>query len=443
MSVTPQVRKMTMREGEGIKLDRIRIQGGGVLQSVLADYFVFDDLGTPVRFLLAGGEGESYRIQVEDGVVTVVAPNQHGLARGASTLVQLAEMGEVPALTVEDTPRYPWRGLSLDVARSFFPVEEIKSVVDMLFRYRMNVLHLHLSDDQGWRLTVPKRPLLTEVSGQTSIAGGRAGFYTQEQFQEIVDYAAARSIQVVPEFDIPGHTFAATHAEPSLNADGEPTPAFTGMQVGLSALDASLPATRTFIDEVFAFAATTGSSDYVHLGGDEAFEVDREDYQEMVDWAAASIVASGKKVAAWQEAAGTGLPRESILQYWDYRLKRDALLEDASRGVHVLMSPANRTYLDMKPDASFAIGQDWAGHVDLRQAYEWDPAREVQGLDPDSIVGVEAALWTETVHSFPDLVTLLIPRLGAVAEVAWSRSDQLDWDDFRVRAVGEQERFGL
>ncbi|MFT0762426.1 family 20 glycosylhydrolase [Actinomyces sp. F1_1611] len=378
---------------------------------------------------------EAYRIRVEAERVQLSAPTDLGIIRALATLVQLVEDGHLPGAEIDDAPRFTWRGLTLDVARSFFPPNEVKQVIDLLARYKFNRLHLHLSDDQGWRLEVPSHPELTEISGPTAIAGGRGGFYTQAEFADLVGYAEARGIDVIPELDVPGHTNAATHACPELNPDGQPTDAYDGMQVGFSRLHAALPATREFLQSVFADAAEQTESAYLHLGGDEALALESDEYVQLVGEAVHAVLATGKEIVGWQEIAQAALPPGSVVQFWDGRSGTEAVVQAAERGALVVMSPAEHTYLDLKYDQSTELGQDWAGYVELSDSYQWEPTRVIEGLDPRAVVGVEAAIWTETIHSLEDLMVMLLPRLAAVAEVAWT--EELNWESFTRRVAAQ------
>ncbi len=388
-----------------------------------------------------GHATEWYRLHVQEDAIEIAASADEGFFRAFSTLVQLGDVtadgAHFPAVLIEDEPRYPWRGLSLDVARSFYPVPEVLEVIDLLVRYRMNVLHLHLTDDQGWRLEIPNRPLLTEVSGKTAVDGGRAGHYSLRDLAQIISYADKWGVTVVPEIDVPGHTNAATHAYAGMSRTGELTDSYTGIEVGRSGIYPS-PETAAFLADVFE-VATAIPGPFVHLGGDEADEVARADYDSLVRSAAQIIRESGKTAVAWQEAATAGLPAGSIIQYWDPRQELTPIVQAAGSGISVLMSPANRAYLDMKYDESTAAGQDWAGYISLENAYDWDPEDEMVGLLPGSIVGVEACIWTERIHSFEELTSMLLPRLAALAEVAWTAQSKRHLGQFAHRLSSESK----
>lgn len=405
------------------------IAGGGAIRLELSD-----DPSLPA------GE-EAYRLLVTAEEAALTARTPVGLARAAAAFVQLidGEMAQVPAVLIEDAPRFPWRGLSLDVARSFFPVSEIEVVIDLLFRYRFNTLHLHLTDDQGWRLEIPSRPRLTEISGRTAVKGGRSGHYSLKDLERIASYARARGIRIVLEIDVPGHTNAATHAYGDLNPSGAPTEAYDGIEVGFSRLHADLPATEAFLADVYGAAAELTEGDYVHIGGDEALEMGLTEYLRLVEAAAGAVHRAGKRIIGWQEIAGADLEPGSVIQFWDPRRDASPLVEAASRGALLLMSPADRVYLDMKYDAATMPGQDWAGYVTLRDSYDWEPLAQIPDVLPDSIVGIEAGMWTEAVHSLDELTYMLLPRLAAVGEVAWTAAEHRDWEGFKSRIEAESQ----
>ncbi|NYI59674.1 beta-N-acetylhexosaminidase [Cellulomonas soli] len=403
---------------------------------------------------LPGGD-EAYRLVVGPGRVLVEARTATGLVHGVVTLRQLVRHApdgtvSVPAVRIEDVPRYAWRGLSLDVARHFFGLDDLKLVVGLLAHYKLNVLHLHLTDDQGWRLEMPSRPLLTARSSGTAVGGGPGGFLTTAQFAELVTYAHTRGVTVVPEIDVPGHVNAALHAYGALTPSGEPTEPYTGIEVGFSRLHADVPATGPFLADVLGDVAALTPGDYLHIGGDEALELTPTEYARLVTLASDAVRAYGKQVVGWQEIAHAPVTPGTVVQYWDdregARADRDAVVAAARAGARVLMSPGNRTYLDMVYDSSTPLGQDWAGAIELRDAYEWEPSTLVPGLPTDAVVGVEAAIWTETIATLPELTQMLLPRLAAVAEVAWTQPERRDWPGFRARVAGQAafwDRLGL
>jgi hexosaminidase len=318
-----------------------------------------------------------------------------------------------------DTPRYEWRGVMLDVARHFFCVDEVKRFIDVIARYGLNRLHLHLTDDQGWRIEIESWPRLAEVGGLSAVGGGPGGWYTQDEYAQLVAFAAARGVVVVPEIDLPGHVNAALVAYPELAPpDYSPAP-YTGTDVGFSSLDTMSERTYEFVDEVVREVAALTPGPYFHIGGDEAAAT--VGYTRFVERVGEIVQRHGKRLVGWEEVAQAKLPPGSIVQHWkDRKLAERAIAQGAS----LIMSPGSRTYFDMKYDPTTVLGTTWAGYVGVRDAYEWDPG---------DVLGVEAAVWTETLETFADVELMAFPRLLALAEVAWSPAEQRDWQDFRVR----------
>nr|AAF78601.1 beta N-acetylglucosaminidase [Cellulomonas sp. GM13] len=389
-----------------------------------------------------GGPGadETYQVVVRAGRVEVRSPSVAGLVHGVVTLRQLATVDEgsvrIPAVRIQDAPRFAWRGLSIDVARHFFGVEDLKGVIGLMAHYKLNVLHLHLTDEQGWRLHVPSRPKLTELSSD-SAGGGRprrllhAGGLRRAHRVRRGAAASAWS----REIDVPGHVNAALHAYGELTPSGEPTDVYDGIEVGFSRLHADLPATRPFLEAVFTDVAAMTAGEHVHIGGDEVLTMEPEEYARFVALAAQVVRAAGKEVVGWQEIAHTPLEPGTVVQYWDTRVDPEPFVRAAREGARLLMSPGSKAYLDMKYDASFPLGLEWAGRIEVRDAYDWEPTTLIEGLPAESVIGVEAAVWTETLRTLDDLTTMLLPRLAAVAEVAWTPPEARDWADFRGRVA--------
>jgi len=443
--------------------------------------------GAPVSLTLdpaagpAGSESpERYTLTVTADGVTVAAPGRAGLLHGVRTLRQLVNAGraeadgplEVSAVVVRDAPRYAWRGLSLDVVRHWFGPADLRAVVDLVGSYKMNRLHLHLSDDQGWRLEIPSRPALTERSSQTAVSGATGGFLTVDDYRELQEYAAEREIVIVPEIDVPGHVNAATHAYGELMPSGEPTDTYDGIEVGFSKLHIDVPATEPFLRDVFSDVARMTLGPWVHFGGDEVLVMQPDEFGRFVALCQEIITGAGKTPVAWQEAAGSAHgdqaavaalagsgPAEpgavsddpagpsgdeptqvrpgTLLQYWDTRPDPAPFLRAAQAGARFVMSPADRAYLDMKYTPEHPLGQQWAAFVELHDSYDWEPAALIEGLPESAIEGVSAAVWTETLLNRDDLFSMLLPRLAAVAETAWSRPDAKDWQSFRARVAVE------
>jgi hexosaminidase len=385
---------------------------------------------------------EGYRLAVRAGRARIEAETDEGRFRAEQTLRRLSATGELPdGLRVEDRPRFAWRGVMLDVARHFFGLADACRLIDHLAAYKLNVLHLHLSDDQGWRLEIGSWPRLAEHGGSTAVGGAPGGFYTQEEYGRLVRYAEERFVTVVPEIDCPGHVQAALASYPEL-AGGAAAP-YTGTAVGFSSLDVHAELTYRFLDDVLGELAALTPGPFLHIGGDEAHSTTREDYLAFIARVQPIVTAHGKRLVGWEEIADAPLRQGSVVQHWNTagsdgrRLARAAV----AQGAELVLSPANRVYLDMKYDDDFPLGQRWAGTVDVRDSYQWDPGTLVEGVPEDAILGVEAPLWTETLSTMRELETMLFPRLCAVAEVGWSPAATRDWEDFRRRLTGERQRW--
>ena len=394
---------------------------------------------------------EGYQLRVTERAIRVEAQAPAGLFYGAQTLRQLLpphaeqERGdgawEVAQGTVRDRPRYAWRGAMLDVSRHFFTVDEVKRFIDQMAAYKLNLLQLHLSDDQGWRIEIVSWPLLATVGGMTEVGGGEGGFYTQAQYRDIVAYAAARFITVVPEIDMPGHSNAALVAYPELNCNGKVPAPYSGIEVGFSSLCTRRPVVMQFVRDVMRELAAMTPGPFIHVGGDEADATQPRDYEAFIDSVQGIIRAQGKVMIGWEEVAHAGVDSASVVQLWR---SRDLALAGAAKGARVMMSPSRQVYLDMKYDSVTRLGQDWANYIEVDTAYSWDPASWVSTLDPAQVMGVVAPLWTETVTSWADAEFLLYPRLLAIAEVGWSPAGRA-WAEFgprlghhgaRLRAMG-------
>jgi hexosaminidase len=301
----------------------------------------------------------------------------------------------------------------------------------------MNRLHLHLADDQGWRIEIAKWPDLTIKGGLSEVGGTPGGFYTKAQYADLVAYAGDRFITVIPEIDMPGHTNAALASYAELNCNGQAPPPFTGTAVGFSALCVEMDFTYRFIDDIVGEIAAMTPGPYFHVGGDEVKTLSPAQYKTFVERVQAIVQKHGKRMIGWDEVAATSLLPSSIVQHW----RPDAAKAELARAPFLIMSPGNRTYLDMKYDRDTALGLNWAGLIPLKTAYDWDPSTLVPGAGADAILGVEAPLWSETLANIRDVEFLAMPRLAAIAEVAWSPGAARDWENFRVRVAQQGPRW--
>jgi len=405
-------------------------------------------------FLTLGATGsgqgaESYELTITRKLITVTGNSPEGVFRGVQTLRQLfpagieqdniqAEPWKIATGTISDYPVYSYRGVMLDVARHFFAPVDVKRLIDLMAGYKMNVLHLHLSDDQGWRIEIKSWPNLTTHGGSTQVGGGKGGFYTQEQYSDIVKYASDRYITIVPEIDMPGHTNAALASYPELNCDGKARELYTGTRVGFSTLCTGKDITYKFVDDVVREIAAMTPGDYFHIGGDESHATKIEDYIPFINRVQDIVAAHGKKVMGWDEIALSTLKPNTVAQYWAEVKNVKLALE---QGAKILISPAKKAYMDMQYDKTTKLGLHWAGYIEVDTAYIWDPAALVPGLGPENILGIEAPLWTETITNMDEIEFMVFPRLPGYAEIGWTRLSERNWEEYKVRLANHGKRF--
>ena len=384
-----------------------------------------------------------YTLTATEAGIRIEAADEAGLFAGVQTLRQLAHGGTVDAVTIADYPRFEYRGAMLDVARHFFSVADVKRYIDDVALLKINHLHLHLTDDQGWRIQIDSWPKLTEVGASTQVGGGGGGFYTQDDYREIVEYAASRFVTIVPEIDMPGHTNAAISAYPELGATAvEP---YEGIEVGFSSLLIGSETVYGFVNDVVREISALTPGPYLHLGGDESLATTDDDFLYFIERAAGIAARYGKTLIGWHEMGRSReLPAGTIGQYWSYTTPQEDAAEHTlsfvEQGGRVILSPADVAYLDIKypPTDSGAaaeqLGLEWAdGPTSVPSSYRWEPADIIPGLDDSGILGIEAPLWTETNTTFEHLELMAFPRLAAIAEIAWSPRAPRDWDEFAPR----------
>ena len=424
--------------------------------------------GRGVSLALARGSGtgaEGYRLTVTPAGITIAAAREAGLFYGLQTLRQLIASNPghaVPAVRIEDSPRFTYRGLHLDVGRHLFPVAFIKRYIDLMSRYKFNTFHWHLTDDQGWRLEINRYPRLTSVGAwrkETIVEknfdpyrgdGTRyGGFYTQAEVREIVRYAAARHITIIPEIEMPGHSQAALAAYPSLACTSGPFEVSTVWGVDE---DIYCPSERTFrfLENVLTEVMALFPSRYIHIGGDEApktrWKESRvaqavirreglEDEHELQSWFIRRIekflLAHGRRLIGWDEILEGGLAPQATVMSWR---GTDGGIAAARQGHDVIMTPGSHLYFDHAqgdPDLEpLSIG----GNTPLPRVYEFEPVpAALSTTETKHILGAQANLWTEYLPT-PDKVEYMVfPRLLALAEVVWSPQSLRSWPSFTAR----------
>jgi len=375
---------------------------------------------------------EGYELFIQTEGIHLIAQCPAGLFYGIQTLRQIISAHQpslnLPALSIRDLPRFSWRGSMLDVARHFFGVEDVKRYIDLISHYKMNRLHLHLTDDQGWRIEIKSWPKLTEIGAQTQVNGNGGGFYTQDQYKEIVEYARSRYIMIIPEIDTPGHTNAALASYPELNVSEEAPNLYEGTAVGFSTLSINMEVTYHFLDDVVRELAAISPASYIHIGGDEAKSTPEVDYKLFIK-RFQQIVFSHKKIPiGWAEIGEAELDSRTVAQHWFGAAYQGA----KEQGCKIILSPANKTYLDMKYDASSPLGLDWVGLISVKDAYDWEPGSYMEKLVESDILGIEAPVWTETLVTMKDIEFMAFPRIPGLAELAWSPKGQI-WDEYKHR----------
>ncbi len=383
---------------------------------------------------------EGYELTVSPDGVKISAHQPAGLFRGIQTLRQLfspeierttpqSAPWTIPTGVIRDYPRFVWRGTMLDVSRHFFKVDDVKRYIDLLAYYKLNRFHLHLSDDQGWRIVINSWPKLATYGGGTEVGGGVGGYYTQAEYSDIVAYAQDRYMMVIPEIDTPGHTNAALASYAELNCNDIAPARYTETKVGFSTLCANKEMTYTFMDDVIRELAAITPGPYIHIGGDEAASTSHEDYIKFIERVQTIVQSHGKQMIGWGEIAKTHLLPTSIAQHWT----NDGAHQAAEQGAKIIMSPATKTYLDMKYHPGSPLGLSWAAYIEVKDGYDWEPTTQTPGITEKDILGVEAPLWTETILTMQDIEFMTFPRILGYAEIGWSPMTGRNWAEYSAR----------
>lgn len=392
-------------------------------------------------------EKEGYELSINKTNIKLSGNTAEGVFRGMQTLLQLLpdDFGirsikgsyALANGTIRDYPAYSFRGSMLDVSRHFFNVDEVKRYIDLLAFYKMNVLHLHLSDDQGWRIEIKSWPKLATRGGETQVGGGKGGYYTQDQYKDIVKYAQDRYIIIIPEIDMPGHTNAALASYAELNCSDTARALYTKTEVGFSTLCVKKDITYKFVDDVVRELAAITPGPYIHLGGDESHVTSKEDFIYFINRIQSIPKKYGKRMIGWEEIAQSSLDPSTIVQYWS---NAEYAKEAVKKGAKIIMSPATKVYLDMKYDSTTKLGQDWAARIEIDSSYNWSPASLVNGIPNENILGVEAPLWTETISTMDEIEYMVFPRLAGIAEIGWSPEKGRNWDEYKMRLAKHAPR---
>lgn len=381
---------------------------------------------------------EGYMLNISAEGINLTSATEAGLFYGIQSLRQFfpAEIEQdklnqdrifLRHVAITDKPEYEWRGTMVDVARSFFGLEYLKDHVDRMALYKLNRLHLHLTDDQGWRIEIKSKPLLTEIGSKGSVTGGNSGYLTQEEYIELQDYALARHIVIIPEVDMPGHIYSALVAYPELNCDqnsniepkmANPPELYSGYEVGWSKFCLEKPEIYDFVADVIGELAEITRGPWIHIGGDEIHD---PLYEEFVAKADSIVLQNEKTSIGWEEATKALVSESFISQQWHGK----------TEGVvnrRVIESICTNFYFDHANIPGQENTLNWCKEdgVSLENAYSFVTN------DPN-VIGIEAPVWTEHVLNDQMMDDRFWPRTLAVAEVAWTSRELRDFSNFKDR----------
>ncbi len=415
---------------------------------------------------------EAYQITVNDKAITIKGASEAGVFYGIQTLRKATPIGEnitvlYPAVTINDQPRFAYRGMMLDVARHFMPVDFVKTYIDILALHNINRFHWHLTDDQGWRIEIKKYPKLTQIGSvrkQTVIGRNtgkydgkeHSGFYTQDQIKEIVNYAADRHITVIPEIDLPGHMLAALAAYPELGCTGGPYEVASTWGVFPDVLCPGKEATFEFLENVLTEVMDLFPSEYIHIGGDECpkdrwekcpdcqrriKELGLKDGKHKKEFYLQSYVTAriekflnnhGRNIIGWDEILEGELAPNATVMSWR---GMEGGLEAAKLNHDVIMTPNSYCYFDYyqtqdTQNEPFAIG----GYVPVEKVYSFEPVpSELTPEQQKHILGAQANLWTEYIATPEHVEYMVLPRMAALSEVQWMQPEKKNFDSFLKR----------
>jgi hexosaminidase len=437
--------------------------------------------GKGINFEISGTSdstlgNEGYKLQVTPKNVVLTANKANGVFYGIQSLLQMLPPQikssslqkdvewKIPCVEIEDTPRFPWRGLMLDVSRHFFAKEEVKAYIDQLAEYKMNVFHWHLSDDQGWRIEIKSLPKLTEIGAWRAERVGDwwqrnpreenepvtyGGFYTHEDIKEVVQYAKDRFVEVVPEIDVPGHSLSTIVAYPEISCTQTVKDINVGNKfytVDENSLCPGKELTFEYLDKIFTEIALLFPSDYIHVGGDECYKgfwskcpdcqkrIQNEKLKDTYELQSYFIKrlekmleAKNKKLVGWDEILEGGLAPNATVMSWR---GMENGIQAAKAGHQVIMTPTNHCYLDLYQGEP-SVEPATYSMCRLSDSYQFEPVPE--GVDPSLILGGQGNLWSEAVPTFRHAEYMTWPRGWALAEVFWSSKENRNWENFVKR----------
>ena len=413
---------------------------------------------------------EEYILDSRSGKVIITGGSEAGVFYGQKTLDQLrlqAVDGRISKVLIQDKPQFAYRGAHLDCCRHFFGVDKVKEFIDMMTVHKLNTFHWHLTEDQGWRFESKKYPKLTEISAWrkgtmigrewgTNDGIRHGGFYTQEEMKEVVAYAAERHITVIPEIEMPGHSVAALAAYPELGCTGGPYEVFCEWGVFPDIFCVGKDATIKFLEDILDEVCEIFPSEYIHIGGDEA---PRDRWKECPDcqarmkaeglkneaelqsWLNLTIekylAEKGRKIIGWDEILEGGVSKDATVMSWRGPEGGKAA---AAQGNDVIMTPNNFYYFDYyQTEGGVENGEPLGigGHVNLEKAYSFNPYEDLDDNTKGHIKGIQANLWTEYIPEWDGVMYRELPRIAALAEVAWNANGRTDYAGFvkRVESV--------
>lgn len=439
---------------------------------------VIDEPVTSNAIILATGlnadNAEAYQLKVTQDNVTITGTSEAGTFYGIQTLrksLPITNKGDIslPAAEINDYPRFSYRGVHLDVSRRFFPADSVKRFIDMMALHNINRLHWHLTDDQGWRIEIKKRPELTTIGSKRSetVIGHNSGeydgipysgFYTQDEAREIVKYAQERHITVIPEIDLPGHMQAALAAYPELGCTGGPYEVWKMWGVSEDVLCAGNDKTLTFIEDVLNEIIDIFPSEYIHVGGDECPKVrwekcpkcqarikaegikgdkkhSAEEYLQsyVISRMEKFVESKGRHIIGWDEILEGGLAPNATVMSWR---GMDGGIEAAKQKHNVVMTPNTYVYLDYYQSADTDLEPDAiGGYLPLEKVYSFEPTAGISPEDQKYVIGAQANLWTEYIPTFSQVEYMIMPRIDAVADIQWSDPSKKDYQTFLPRVA--------
>lgn len=439
---------------------------------------VIDEPVTSNTIILATGlnadNAEAYQLKVTQDNVIITGTSEAGTFYGIQTLrksLPITNKGDIslPAVEINDYPRFSYRGVHLDVSRHFFPADSVKRFIDMMALHNINRLHWHLTDDQGWRIEIKKRPELTTIGSKRSetVIGHNSGeydgipysgFYTQDEAREIVKYAQERHITVIPEIDLPGHMQAALAAYPELGCTGGPYEVWKMWGVSEDVLCAGNDKTLAFIEDVLNEIVDIFPSEYIHVGGDECPKVrwekcpkcqarikaegikgdkkhSAEEYLQsyVISRMEKFVESKGRHIIGWDEILEGGLAPNATVMSWR---GMDGGIEAAKQKHNVVMTPNTYVYLDYYQSADTDLEPDAiGGYLPLEKVYSFEPTAGISPEDQKYVIGAQANLWTEYIPTFSQVEYMIMPRIDAVADIQWSDPSKKDYQTFLPRVA--------